>query len=131
MEPRRFVVNAPDRLRALLASLMALPVSVERPLEFIVREPRREKSHEQRKLWHAMLDDMGRSMGHTPGEMKQIVKAEYYGVERIKLPNGHVVEVIQSSEEEDRAGYSRLVDFTTRFAAENGITLQDQRAAIT
>lgn len=127
MEARSFIVNAPERLRALLASLMTMPVSAEHPLEIVVRTPRKEKSHDQRGLWHATLDDMAKEMGHTPGEMKQVVKAEYYGTDKIKLPNGRVVEVIQSSEAEDRAGYSRLIDFTIRFAAENGIVLQDRR----
>ena len=104
-----------------------MPVSAEHPLELIVRSPRKEKSSDQRGLWHATMDDMAKEMGHTPAEMKAVIKSEYYGIDRVKLPNGRVVEVIQSSESEDRAGYSRLIDFTIRFAAENGIVLQDRR----
>ena len=92
-----------------------------------MRDPRREKSGGQRALWHAVLGDMAVEMGHSPAEMKQVVKREFYGVDRITLPSGHVVEIVQSSEDEDRDGYGRLIDFTIRFAAENGIVITDRR----
>jgi hypothetical protein len=114
-------------MRLALQAIAAMPVSDEHPLEVVVREPRREKSQEQRGLWHAILGDIAQEMGHTPGEMKQIVKAEYYGTDWVTLPSGHRYEVIQSSEDADRGEYSRLIDFTMRFAAENGIVIPDRR----
>lgn len=125
--PIYFLLDSPERVRMVADTIKQLKVSQEHPLQVVVREPRKEKSNDQRGLWHATMDDMAKEMGHTPAEVKQIVKAEYYGTDRITLPNGRVVEVIQSSESEDRAGYSRLIDFTLRFAAENGIMLQDRR----
>ena len=111
----------------ITAELLRLQVDETHPLEIIVREPRKEKSHDQRKLWHAVLSDLALEVGHTPAEMKHIVKSEYYGTDIITLPRGQRFEVVKSSEEEDRAGYSRLIDFTYQFAAQNGINIQDRR----
>jgi hypothetical protein len=127
--PIYFLLDAPGKVPVLIDLIKRSAGAVrEHPLEVVIRRPRKEKSASQRGLWHAMLADMAKEMGYTPAEMKQVVKAEYYGTTRIKLASGHVVEVVPSSEEEDREGYGRLIDFTLRLAAENGIILQDRRS---
>lgn len=104
-----------------------MPVSEKSPWEVIVRPPKREKSRDQRALWHAIIGEMAAHMGHTPAEVKFIIKSEYYGTTVVTLPGGQKYAVVQSSEDEDRQGYTRLIDYTMQFAAENGIPIQDRR----
>ena len=129
MTPRYFIADSPARLRSVAAVVVGLSASKELPLEIVVREPRREKSHDQRKLWHAMLAEIALDLGYTPGQVKQLIKSEYYGVERVRLPDGATYEIIQSSEDEDRAGYSRLIEFTMQFCAEHGVNIQERSRA--
>lgn len=128
MTPLRFIATSSDRLRQIAAQLVALPVSQERRLEVIIREPVREKTHDQRKLWHAVLSDIALDTGYTPAQVKALIKADYYGKDRITLRDGSTFDIVQSSEDEDRAGYSRLIDFTYQFCAEHGINIPERRA---
>ena len=125
---RRAIVGSRERLRAVLDSFKACLVSSERPIEVIVRTPRKEKSHDQRALWHAVMAELAPQLGLTPGQTKQLIKAEFYGTEQ-KVVNGRVYEFTQSSEDSDRAEYSHLIDFTYQLAAEQGIAILDRRTA--
>ncbi len=107
-----------------LARLYPSPINI---VEVIVRSPRREKTSNQRGYWHVLLDQLGQELGYQRPKMKEIVKQEYYGIDVDVLPNGQRYETVQSSEDEDRAGYGRLIDFTLQFAAEQGYYLQDPR----
>lgn len=101
--------------------------SWDQPLELILRTARKEKSEAQRNYWHAILEEFGLAIGETKPRMKQIVKQEYYGLDERVMPNGRKVYTVQSSEDEDAEGYGRLIDFTLRLAAEQGIYIQDKR----
>ena len=125
---RRAIVGSRERLRAVLDSFKACLVSSESPIEVIVRTPRKEKSHDQRALWHAVMAELAPQLGLTPGQTKQLIKAEFYGTEQ-KVVNGRVYEFTQSSEDSDRAEYSHLIDFTYQLAAEQGIAILDRRTA--
>lgn len=125
MSARYFLANSPERLRRVLAELSRLPASPARPLEVVVRQVRPRKTAEQRGLWHALLREMAAATGYTPGQMKEVVKREYYGPERIRFPDGGERETTPSSEEEDREGYSRLIEFTIAFAHEHGVDVTD------
>lgn len=107
--------------------IAALQASAERPVEIVVRAPSKEKSHDQRKLWHAMLAEIAVGTGYTPSQVKNLLKSEYYGVDRVRLPDGSSFDVVASSEDEDRRGYSRLIDFTIQFCAEHGVNVSDRR----
>ena len=124
---RRAIVGSRERLRVVLDSFKGCLVSSESPLEVIVRAPRKEKSHDQRALWHAVMADLAPELGLTPGQTKQLIKEEFYGIE-VKTVFGRRHEFVQSSEDSDRAEYSRLIDFTYQFSAENGIILNDRRS---
>ena len=127
MTPIRFVIWKAEQLRQVSAQLLSLAVSNDHRLEVYIRPATREKTHDQRKLWHAVLNDMALETGYTPAQIKAIVKAEYYGPDKFKMPDGSTFEAIQSSEDEDRAGYSRLIDFTYQFCADHEINIADRR----
>lgn len=129
MTPVHFLLDSPAKVPVLIDLIRrSAQVLREHPLEVIIRSPRKEKTATQRGLWHAIIGDIAKELGYTPAQMKQVIKTQYYGTDVIKLPNGLRVEVIQSSEDEDREGYARLIDFTMQLAAENGIIIQDRRS---
>lgn len=95
-------------------------------LEVEIRQRRKEKTHAQRGTWHALLRDWGREVGYTLQEMKQVVKRELMGTSFIEV-HGKRYEIFPSSEDEDRYGYSRLIDDTLMLAAKQGIVLEIRR----
>ena len=129
-ESRTFHIGGSrEKLMRVLSMLSNLLVTPEDDLELSIGPRRKEKSHQQRKKWHAMLEDMARQLGYTKPQMKEVVKSELMGSEWITLPSGRKYEVIPSSEDEDRFGYSELIEGTYRVAAENGIVLSERVAA--
>jgi hypothetical protein len=85
LEPLRFWVDNAQSLRKAADAVARLRVDPGHPLEVIARPPRRQKSHDQRKLFHALLTDIGLEIGLTLGEMKQLYKEWYYGVDRKRV----------------------------------------------
>jgi len=126
IEPRRYYVDSRARLRKVMDEISHLDVGPERVAEIIVRAMRREKTHDQRALFHAICGDIGLEIGLTIGQVKRAVKVEFYGEDEFKIGDRTYRE-IQSSEDSDRAEYSRLIDFTMQWASENGILIQDRR----
>lgn len=124
IERRYFVITSREQARAVVEAIARLDVSEAHPAEIVIRPVRKEKTHDQRAAWHALLTEFGNAIGYTLREIKEVVKREYYGTDTVTLPNGKKIEIVQSSEDEDRDGYSRLMDFTLRFAAEQGIHLE-------
>lgn len=123
-EPRIFSVgNAKSRLEQVARVLLVLPLSEDDDVEVEVRQRRKEKTHQQRKTWHKLLRDWGKEIGYTTNEMKNVVKRELMEVKVIEV-GGKRYEVFPSSEDEDRYGYSELIDGTLRLAAESGVLLQ-------
>jgi hypothetical protein len=76
-----------------------------------------------------MCTDVGKELGYTPGQVKAMVKEEHFGKDTITSPSGKKYELVQSSEEADRPEYSELIETLLRWAAENGIPIEDRRAA--
>jgi hypothetical protein len=124
-EPRIFHIgNSREKLMRVLSMLSSFLITEKDDIELEVRPRRKEKTHEQRKTWHALLTDFGKALGYTMPQMKEVVKREIFGSEWIQLPNGKRYEVIPSSEAEDRYGYAELIDHTLRIAAEQGVLLE-------
>lgn len=119
--------NDRQKLMRVLALLGQFLVKEGDDWEIEIRPRRREKSNEQRKMWHAILKEFGDAIGYTLPEIKQVVKEEFFGVEVKTLPDGKQYRVTQSSEDAERKSYSELIDFTLRRAAENGVLIEDQR----
>lgn len=102
-------------------------VDPREPLELIIRPERIEKTHEQRKLFHAVCSDIAPHRHEEPRVTKLKVKAAFYGVEVVLKEDGVIVAVVPSSEDSDREEYSRLIDFAYQWAAEQGIYVPDRR----
>ena len=128
MTARHFFVHSAEHLRDVLEVLRGLDVSKKKPLEIIVKEPSRDKSHEQRKLFHAICAEAAPQLGLTPNETKQLIKSEFYGVETRSI-GGKNYSFVQSSEESDREEYERLIAFALQFLAEQGIVIQFRQPA--
>lgn len=130
MTPFYFLLDSPGKVPVLIDLIKRSTTAVrEHPLEVIVRAPRKEKSHDQRKLFHALCAEAAPQLGLTPNETKQLFKVEFFGVEHRTI-NGRVYEFVQGSEELDRPEYSRLIDFVYQFLAQQGIVLQDRRSTM-
>ena len=76
------------------------------------------KSHEQRKLFHAICRDIGLHIGLTPGKVKEAIKADFFGLDEYRIGEKWY-RAIRPSETADRAEYSQLIDFAYQWAAEN------------
>jgi len=123
---KRWRIDSRERLRAVLNAIASMLIDPRHPLELILRTERVEKTHEQRKLFHAVCADIAPLMGLTPGGVKLKVKAKFYGVD-IKGEDGVYYALVPSSEESDREEYSRLIDSAYQWAAEGGHFIPDRR----
>lgn len=126
IETRHYLCDNRFRLRKVADEIMRLDVAEKHPAEIIVRPARKEKTHDQRKLFHAICGDIALELGLTPGQVKEMIKQDYYGFEKIRVGR-RVYKFVQSSEESDREEYSRLIDYAYIWAAERGILIQDRR----
>lgn len=115
--------NSRQRLLEVLSLLANFLIRPEDDYMLTIGPARKEKSHDQRKLFHALCTEFGREIGYTPGQIKAMVKEEHFGVDTVTLRNGKTYTVTQSSEEADRAEYSALIETLLRMAAENGVLL--------
>ena len=84
----------------------------------------KSKTHDQRKLFHAVCRDIGLEVGETPGKVKEARKADFFGMDEYKIGNKWY-RAVKPSESADRDEYSQLIDYAHQWAAENlGITLR-------
>lgn len=83
------------------------------------------KSHEQRKKFHAICSDLGKEIGLTPGQVKAAIKQDFYGLDEFKMGNKWY-RTVQSTEDSERPEYSQLIDFALQWAAENGVVIPDR-----
>lgn len=82
------------------------------------------KTHEQRKKFHAVCTDIGREIGLTPGQVKAAIKQEHFGLDEFKFGDKWY-RTVQSSEDTERQEYSELIETAYRWAAENGVVIPD------
>lgn len=128
-EPRIFHIgNSREKLMRVLSALSSFLITEKDDIELEVRPRRREKTHQQRKAWHAMLSEWGKALGYTTPEMKCVAKRELMGTHWIDV-KGKKYEIFPSSEDEDRFGYSELIEGTLRLAAETGVLLDIRHQA--
>lgn len=128
-EPRVFHCgNSKERLSQVSRVLAVFTVEEADDIEVEIRPRRKSITHEQRKTWHVLLRDWGKELGYTVNEMKNVAKRELMGTKVIEV-RGKRYEVFPSSEDEDRYGYSELIEGTLRLAAESGCLLDIRRAA--
>lgn len=92
-------------------------------MQITIEPYQHDKTAEQRKGWHLLINLLADELGYTPIEMKNILKVQIMGVEIVTDWTGREIEQIPSSEACKRHGYSKLIDETYRIAAELGIIL--------
>ena len=118
-----YVGNSKKRLAQILAFLPKLFISPEDDIEIEIRQRRKEKTPAQRGKWHCLCREFGRHIGLSLEECKDMIKQIVLGTKTITRKNGDELEIVQSSEREDRIGYSELIEHTFRIAAEEGYLL--------
>ena len=126
IETRRYRIDSPIKARQVASQVAALRVDQRHVAEVIIRPERREKTTNQRRLFHAICAEVALELGNTPGEVKMAIKEDFYGVDMIKVGE-KVYRSVQSTEEEDGPGYGRLIDFAYIWAAERGVAVPDRR----
>lgn len=126
IEPRRYWIASKERLAQVVREIERLDVGPGRVLEVIARPARKEKTVDQRRLFHAVCGDIGLELGNSPGQVKYAIKVDFYGLDEFRVGDQTFFDV-QSSEESDRAEYSRLIDHAYLWAAERGVLIQDRR----
>lgn len=129
IERRYRIGNSRKRFLEVLSLLANFFIGEKDDYELIIRPAKKEKSHDQRKLFHALCAEAGRSLGYRPGQVKAMVKEEYYGLDQITTKSGKTYTVTQSSEDSDRLEYSELIECLLQWSAENGVLLDVRSAA--
>jgi len=109
-----------------LAGFEVAPFIQRQPLELILRELYKPKTHSQRKLFHAICADMAPHFDLTPGDMKRLIMANYGGSDMREIA-GIWMHIVPSSEELEREEYSALIDSAFQLAAEAGKVVPDRR----
>jgi len=120
----RFIINSKQVKRNCLDAVME--IRGDDQMEVVIQKHKRRKTDEQRSFWHVLLSILGEETGYTLGEVKYLVKAAVIGSETVSVGN-MTVEVVPSSEKQDRERYSELIEATYRIAAEAGIELPPAR----
>lgn len=123
---RRWRIDSQAKLKRVLNGIAAVVVDPHRPFEIVLREEYKDKTDAQRRLFHAIVADGARGVGLTPAEAKQAIKRDYYGWE-VRTVHGRRYELVQSSEDSDRAEYSGMIDYALMWFAEAGVVVQDRR----
>ena len=88
-----------------------------RPIEY-------PKTVAQRNKFHAICRAIGRETGNEPGEIKIAVKTYHYGIDEFKVGDKWY-RGLRSTEDDNRIPYSELIEAAYRWAAENGIAIDD------
>ena len=123
---RRWRIDSQVKLSRVLGALTAVRVNPRHPMELVLREERKEKTADQRRLFHAICAEGAPQVGLTPAEAKQAVKRDFYGYE-VREVHGRRYELVQSSEDSDRPEYSGLIDYAYQWFAEAGVYIPDRR----
>lgn len=112
------------RVLSMLSSFLIKP---EDDYELELRPRKKAKTNAQRNYFHIICEEIGKQLGYTKGQVKEMVKEYHFGEDVIQTPSGRVYRVIQSSEDEERHGYGQLIDSALRWGAENGALVNDPR----
>lgn len=83
-----------------------------------------DKTHEQRKKFHAICREVGNQIGLTPGQVKAAIKQDHFGIDEFKMGD-RWYRIVKSSEDADRIEYSELIEAAYRWGAENGIAITE------
>lgn len=109
--------------RRVVIWLQSLVLDPAAPLEVVIRDHEAPKTHEQRKLFHAICRDIGRELGESPARIKHAIKVDYFGEETFQIA-GKTYSRVQSSEEPGKREYSELIESALRWGAERGVYVE-------
>lgn len=124
MNNQRYIIINKDIRRRAAQAVMA--IRGDDKLEVIIRPHVNDKTAEQRAWFHVLCGLFGEATGYTREEIKELVKAEILGTTVITVA-GREREVTASSEKQNRAQYSELIEGCYRLAAEAGVVLPNPR----
>ena len=83
------------------------------------------KTVSQRGWWHKLLELWGIEIGFTQGQCKEMVKGYHFGWKRATVAGIEFMAADGSSEDENRVGYSALIETTYWLAAEMEVILPE------
>jgi hypothetical protein len=83
-----------------------------------------DKTHEQRKKFHAICREISNQIGLTPGQVKAAIKQDQFGIDEFKMGNKWY-RTVKSSEDTDRVEYSELIEAAYRWGAENEVVITE------
>ena len=87
-----------------------------RPIEY-------PKTVAQRNKFHALCREIGNMTGNTIAEIKTAVKTYHYGIDEFRVKDKWY-RGLRSTEDDGRIEYSELIESAYRWAAENGIHIE-------
>jgi hypothetical protein len=121
---RKFIINSKEVKQNCINAV--LKIMGDDKMEVIIQKHKKRKTDSQRSYLHVLLAILSDETGYQLGEVKYLVKSTVMGLETVSVGNKSV-EVVQSSEKEDRENYSKLIEATHQIAAEAGIVLPSAR----
>lgn len=121
---RSFALLAGQNWKDTWSSLVQYAKQLDHDKDWVIKvlPLKRDKTTEQRAWFHTLCKMFGDEVGHSQDEIKQICKAECFGVETVTVA-GVTVEVVKSSELAKRDEYSQLIETCYRLAAQAGVIL--------
>lgn len=129
---RRWLIYSRESWLRVLGALREFGIDFEsNPMELIVRETFDPPSDAQRRLFHAVCEDVGVVLGYWPGEFKEVVRSKYFGdpdeVEDLLATLRGVPTGRFSTEDLSHEYYGRLIECAYAIAADLGIVVPDRR----
>jgi len=121
---RKFIINSKEVKQNCINAVLEIMGGDQ--MEVIIQKHKKRKTDSQRSYWHVLLAILSDETGYQLGEVKYLVKSTVMGLETVSVGN-KTVEVVQSSEKQDRENYSKLIEATHQLAAEAGIVLPSAR----
>lgn len=82
------------------------------------------KTIAQRNKFHAICRQIGNQLGNTPAEIKTAIKTYHYGMDEFKVGDKWY-RGLRSTEDDGKIEYSELIEVAYRWAAENGIAINE------
>lgn len=86
----------------------------------VVKLMRESKSDRQRGIFHALCREIGKPLGYTEAEIKDLIKEDFLGYTEIKIGD-RWRRVLRSTEQLDKGDYSGLIEYVDVWRGLNGI----------
>lgn len=117
---KRFIIKTAEIRARASAAVMA--IRGEENMEVIIQPHKDDQTGEQRRFFHVLCRLLADELGESPDAIKQIIKAECWGVETVTVGE-LTVDVIKPSSSAKKDEYSELIETAYRVGAWSGIVL--------